>query len=69
MAAHQAYIVAANIALGHVGEAHKHLDSLDEYDENWALGPPLERFRRPEGAEKLFNSIRELRKQPPTMIN
>lgn len=69
MAGHQAYIVAAYAALGRTDEARKLLDYLDELGENWAAGPLLHRFRRPEDAEKLFDQIRELRNQPPTMIN
>ncbi len=62
--AFEAYIVAANVALGRLDLARKHLQILDSYGEagSMADNPLLSKFRHPEeAAEKVLNPIRELR--------
>ncbi len=59
----EAYIVAANVALGRLDVASTHLQILDSYSEAGSRANiPLSRFRHPEeAAEKVLDRLRELR--------
>ena len=67
----EAYLVAANVALGRLDEARKHLQILDSSGESGGnINAPLRWFRHPQEAEeKIRSRIRELRDANATLAD